>query len=113
MKPWVAFELRAGQTAGAPDATFSVLFNSGVKLVQTANVTRVNAHIYQFSFDRHAPGTNFIPMVTARTGASANGYYYPTVKVESVTATTTTCSVWLRKSDNNLTHGDFYFYTVP
>jgi hypothetical protein len=112
-KPWVAFELRAGQTASSPDATYSILFNNGFKSVLTSNVTRVNTFIYQFTFDRHLNGSNFLPMVTARSPGTTNGYYYPTVKIESVTATTTTCSVWLRKSDNTLTHGDFYFYTVP
>jgi hypothetical protein len=113
IKPWVAFELRAGQTASAPDATYSILFNNGFKSVLTSNVTRVNTFIYQFTFDRHLNGSNFLPMVTARSGGTSNAYYYPTVKIESVTATTTTCSVWLRKSDNTLSHGDFYFYTVP
>ena len=113
IKPWVAFELRAGQTASAPDATFSIIFNNGFKSVLAANVVRVNTFIYQFTFDKHPNGSSFIPMVVARSGSTANYYYYPTVKWESQTTTTTTCSVWLRKSDNTLSHGDFFFYTVP
>ena len=113
VKPWVAFELRAGTTASVPNDTFSILFNNGFKSVLAANVTRVNTFIYQFVFDRNPNNTNFIPMVVARSGGTNNYYYYPTVKIESQTATTTTCSVWLRKTDNTLTHGDFYFYTVP
>ena len=113
VKPWVSFELRSGVTASAPDATYSVLWNNGYKSVLIANVTRVNTYIYQFTFDRHPNGSSFTPVVVARTGSTANYYYWPTVKWESQTTTTTTCSVWLRKSDSTLSHGDFYFYTVP
>jgi hypothetical protein len=112
-QPWVAFELRAGTTASVPNDTFSIVFSNGFKPVVAANVTRVNTYIYQFTFERHPDGSNFIPMVVARSGGTSNFYYYATVKFESQTATTTTCSVWLRKSDNTLTHGDFHFYTVP
>ena len=113
VKPWVAFELRAGNTGSGPDSTFSIIFNNGFESVLASNVVRVNTHIYQLTFERHPNGTNFIPMVVARSGETSNYFYYPTVKIESQTATTTTCSVWLRKSDNTLSHGDFFFYTVP
>jgi hypothetical protein len=113
VKPWVSFELRSGVTASAPDATYSVLWNNGYKSVLTANVTRVNTFIYQFTFDKHPSGSSFTPVVVARTGSTGNYYYWATVKWESQTTTTTTCSVWLRKGDSTLSHGDFHFYTVP
>ncbi len=113
VKLWVSFELRAGVVASAPAATFNILWNNGYTSVLTANVTRVNPFIYQFTFEKHPNGFIFIPSVVARTGSTSNHYYWATVKWESQASTTTTCSVWLRQNDSTVSLSDFFFHLIP
>ncbi len=75
--------------ASAPDATYTVLWSNGYKSVLTANVTRVNTYIYQFTFEKTPRRLKFytrrgckdrlhtqLPLLAYRQVGESNNYDY-------------------------------------
>jgi len=101
-KPYVAFYFTGGQISTSNVPGF----------VPRANITmdpRNNNELYAFTFSpAHPNGTNYMVMVTARTGSSST-YFYCTANATA----NNRFLVWCRTSPNALVNGEYYVQTIP
>jgi len=101
-KPYVAFYFTAGAISSSNVPGF----------VPRVNITmdpRNNNELYAFTFSpAHPNGTNYMVMVTARTGSSST-YFYCTANATA----NNRFLVWCRTSPNALVNGEYYVQTIP